>query len=181
MKIVAVAVAAWPWQRLHCPRSISAFDYSGFGSHGRRRKTHMTFTRSVEGLHICLASIAGQVAHKSKPGHSRHFISCSRSVRFWLWRDGVSSPFISLMWYLWFSLGISLFVDRRLGGGVHFITGSLCPVYLFSGWFSGTSLLSAAHLACLRLGRMDREKSQVVSRLSQHSYSDVGQDQASFL
>jgi hypothetical protein len=69
-----------------------------------------------------MTSIAGQVAHKSKPGHSRNIIYYSSYVRFRLWQDGVYSSFIYLMWYFWFSLGFSVFVDRHIGGGEHFIT-----------------------------------------------------------
>jgi hypothetical protein len=125
----SVAVAAWPWQRLHCSRSISAVDFSCFASHGWRRKTHLAFSGSFEGFHLRMASTTGQVAYKSKSGHSRHITYHSPYVRLRLWRDGVSSSFISLMRYFWFSLGSSVFVDRHLGGAIHFITWPLCLVY----------------------------------------------------
>ena len=68
-----------------------------------------------------MASTTGQVAYKSKPGQSRHLTYSSASLRFRLWRGGVSSSFISLMWYFWFSLDISAFMDWHLGGGLHFL------------------------------------------------------------
>jgi hypothetical protein len=115
---------------------------------------------------------------KNQPDHSRHLISCNSSLCFWLWRGGVSAPFIYLMYYFWLPLGISAFVDRHPSGGVHLFTWPLCPVYIFSRWFSGTSFFSAAHLARLCLGCVDGEKSPVVPRFSMHYTSVVGQDQA---
>jgi hypothetical protein len=106
---------------------------------------------------------------------------CSSFVCFWLWWGGVGSSPISLMWYFWSSLGISVFVDCHPGGGVHFSTWSSCSVYFFHRWFSGTSLIYAAHLGCLRLGGVDGEESQVVLRLNKHSSSIVGQDQTFFI
>ncbi|KAK2356229.1 hypothetical protein QL285_093579 [Trifolium repens] len=85
-----------------------------------------------------------------------------------------------LMWYFWFSLGISAFVDWHPGGGLYLFTRSLCPVYILSRWFSGTSIFPATHLACLRLGCVDGEKSQVVPSFSTHYSSVVGQDQTLF-
>jgi hypothetical protein len=160
--------------------SISAFGFSGLGFHGWRGKTHLAPSGSAEGLHLCVMSIAWQVVHKSQPGHSRHLIYYNSFVRFWSWRDGVNSSFIYLLWYFWFSLVTSAFVDWHPGGGVHLFKWSLCPVYIFSRWFSGTSLLFAAHLACLYFGYVDGEKSQVVPTLGKHYSSVVGQDQTLF-
>jgi hypothetical protein len=161
--------------------SLSALDFSGSDSHGWRRKTHLASPGSVEGFHPRMAFIAWQVAHKSKSSHLRHLIFRNSSVCFWLWRCGDSSSFMFLLWYFWFSLGISVFVNWHLDSGVPFFTWSLCPVHSFSRWFPGSSLLSAAHLTCLHLGRVDGDKSHVVPRFSKHSYSYFGQDQTLFL
>jgi hypothetical protein len=45
-------------------------------------------------------------------------------------------------------------------------------------WFPGPSLISAAHLACVRLNGVDGAKSQVDPWLSKQPSSVVGQDQA---
>ncbi|PNX89988.1 subtilisin-like protease-like protein, partial [Trifolium pratense] len=57
------------------------------------------------------------------------------------------------------------------------VAGSLCLVYIFSGWFSSAPIIFTAHLTCLCLGSMDGEKSSIVHRLSRHDPYFVGQDQ----
>jgi hypothetical protein len=154
-----VAVAAWPWRSLHSPRSVSAPDFSGSDSCGWRGETYLAPPGSLEGLCLCLTSIAWQVAHKRKSGHSRHLTYYSSSVCVWLRRGGDGSSHISLMWYFRSSVGPSALVDMRSDGGVHFCSWSSRWVHFFGRWVPSTSLISVAHLARVRLGGLDGAKS----------------------
>jgi hypothetical protein len=64
------------------------------------------------------------------------------------------------MWYIWFSLAtsaswIDIMVVEYTCLRDHFVNFT----YLAGGSRTRTSLLFAAHLTCLRLGRVDEEKS----------------------
>ncbi|GAU48313.1 hypothetical protein TSUD_405300 [Trifolium subterraneum] len=65
----------------------------------------------------------------------------------------------------------------------HFIqfSSSAGDTHVFSRWYSSASFVYAALMACMRVGCVDRAKSQVVQRLSKFFTSYVGQDQDFFL
>jgi hypothetical protein len=71
-------------------------------------------------------------------------------------------------------------VDWHSGDGVHFPSGSFRSVYIFSRRFTGATVFFAAHLTCLCLGCVDREKPQIVPRLGKLSLAIIGQDQTLF-
>jgi hypothetical protein len=71
----------------------------------------------------------------------------------------IFSSLISLLWYFQSSLGTSAFVDRHSDGGVHFYSWSSRAVHFFGRWVPSTSLISAAHLARVRLSGMNGAKS----------------------
>ncbi|WJX25077.1 hypothetical protein P8452_14152 [Trifolium repens] len=80
------------------------------------------------------------------------------------YRDSTSMDAVAmLVWHPHVPLKVSIFAWRLLRD---------------SRWLSGASFLYAAHLACVRVGGVDREESQVVPWLSELSSSVVGQDQA---
>ncbi|GAU49524.1 hypothetical protein TSUD_407570, partial [Trifolium subterraneum] len=62
------------------------------------------------------------------------------------------------------------------------ITDSIRSLYLIHDfrWYPSASFVYAAHMACMRVGCVDRAKSQVVQRLSKFFTSYVGQDQDFF-
>jgi hypothetical protein len=114
-------VATLPWQWLHCLRSVSASDLSGFGYYGLCSHTRLTPSCSTEGLHLCLVFIAWQVAHKSKSNYSRHLTCCSSSVCIWVRWGGVVSSFISCstfgpLWALvhaWIDIPVVEYISLR--------------------------------------------------------------------
>jgi hypothetical protein len=65
-----VAVAAWPWYRLHCPWRVSAFDFLGFGDIRDGRGSSVAQTGSFEGLHLCF--------------DASYAIDCQQNQTWWL-------------------------------------------------------------------------------------------------
>ncbi|GAU36101.1 hypothetical protein TSUD_277120 [Trifolium subterraneum] len=89
----------------------------------------------------------------------------------------------TLIWHSQVPLKVSIFAWRLLRDRQsRSITYSslavpLDPFGLYR-WISGAAFLYAAHLACVCLGRVDKKKSSLISRLDKQFPSVVGQDQA---
>jgi hypothetical protein len=60
-------------------------------------KSHLACSGSLEGLYFCVASSAGQVTNKSKPGFSRHLIIRNSSLHVLMQRGQIGPTIIPLL------------------------------------------------------------------------------------
>jgi hypothetical protein len=141
----------------------------------------MAQTGSLEGVYLCVAPFAWSVAHKGKPGFSRH--PCSRSPLLCdrMWQHWDSSALISIMQHLCSFVDSSSCVDRLFGGGRLQSLRSLRAVHLLGRWSPCSAFFPSAHLASLCLGSVEREKSSGLQKFGDFCTSAPRQSQALLL